>query len=503
MAQTLHVLLIDDNRSDRILVIRELRREFAPLEVIEIIDAEEFEQALVKGRFDVVITDYQLGWSTGLEVLRAVKARYPQCPVIMFTNTGTEEVAVEALQSGLDDYVLKAAGRYVRLPASIRLALQRQQQEQQAALLEIRLRELLARLRVGVFRAQPDHGLIESNPAFLEILGVSSLDQAKARNLLDLDDCYRLHSRLPPSQPLEREIQIHRPDGTLLWGLLTTTLNTVAGQTVVDGLLEDITERKHAESLLQQLNTSLEERVRERTAELEELTARLRIVNRDLEEFTFTASHDLRAPLRTIEGLARLLLADEPLSLDGLEYTQRIISGARRADTLITELLDYGRLGADYVTVEPTSIAQVLADILVNIPALTGERNTQIQVEQPLPEVIANAVILDQILTNLITNAVKFVSPGTQPKVRIWAEPQGATVRLWIEDNGIGIEETYRQEIFKPFNRLHSHEEYVGSGIGLAIVRKGIEILGGKVGVESTKDEGSRFWIELPVVQEG
>ncbi|MBD0266918.1 MAG: response regulator [Cyanobacteria bacterium Co-bin8] len=250
MVQTLNILLIDDNRSDRMLVMRELRREFAQLQVTEVIDADAFEQALMGGCFDTVITDYQLRWSTGIEVLRAVKAHYPQCPVIMFTNTGTEEVAVEALQSGLDDYVLKASGRYVRLPASIRLALQRQQQEQQAALLEIRLQGLLTRLKVGVFRAGLDNKLIESNPAFLEILGAESLEQANMLALLDLRECYRLHKSLPPSQPLEQEVQICRPDGVQLWVLLTTALNTVAGQPVVDGLLKNITERKQAEILL-------------------------------------------------------------------------------------------------------------------------------------------------------------------------------------------------------------------------------------------------------------
>ncbi len=320
MTQPLRILIIDDNRSDRALVIRELRREFSHLQVQEILDAKDFEQAIANDEFDSIVTDYQLGWSNGLEVLRTVKARYPRCPVVMFTNTGTEEIAVEALKSGLDDYVLKESNRYIRVPTAIRVALERLETQQRAALLEIRLQGLLNQVKVGIFRANADGTFIEVNPAFLELLRVDSLAQVNELNLLNIGDYYAQLISLPSPQREEQELQLQRRDGTQFWALLITTLNTVGDITVVDGLLEDITERKEAEVVLQQLNATLEARVQERTAQLE-------TTNQDLEAFTYSVSHDLRAPLRVIQGFAQILLDDigDSLNPENLDFYSELL----------------------------------------------------------------------------------------------------------------------------------------------------------------------------------
>jgi signal transduction histidine kinase len=131
------------------------------------------------------------------------------------------------------------------------------------------------------------------------------------------------------------------------------------------------------------------------------------------------------------------------------------------------------------------------------------ESNASVVVEKPIPEVLGNRTILSQIVSNLLSNAVKFVAPGIKPKIKIRAEYYDNSVRLWVEDNGIGIEPEYQQRIFRLFERLHSAEEYPGTGIGLAIVAKGAERMGGKTGVESAPGKGSRFWVELPMVNNG
>ncbi|WP_013334382.1 sensor histidine kinase [Gloeothece verrucosa] len=497
MSQPLRVLLIDDNRSDRTLIIRELQRVFLGLQVQEVIDAQAFEQAINVDTFDVVVTDYELGWSNGLEVLRTVKAHYPRCPVVMFTNTGTEEIAVEALKSGLDDYIIKEPGRYIRVPTAISLALERIETRQRAILLQIRLQGLLNQLKVGIFRSISNGILIEANRAFLELLGVSSLAQANEMYLIDTRECYRLLVNLEPPQRQEREVQIQRGDNTFFWALLTTTLNSVEGIRVVDGLLEDITQRKQAEAALEQLNNTLEARVIERTAQLEE-------ANQDLEEFAYSVSHDLRAPLRTIQGFTQLLLEDkESFDLTKLEYIQRIAANAQKLDVLITELLSYSRLKQTEIELEPVNLSLLLTHVLTEMDFEMRQRQAEVSIEEPLPMVQANLIILIQVLTNLLANAVKFVpleessTSNVHPQVRIWAQLEGEQCRLWIEDNGIGIPLAQQQQIFRPFTRLHSEEEYPGTGIGLAIVRKGVERMGGAVGVESQPGQGSRFWIQL------
>lgn len=497
MTQPLRILVIDDNRSDRALVLRELQREFDQLSVQEIASSGEFNRAIRAGNFDAVVTDFQLRWTTGLEILEAVKQCCPYCPVVMFTNTGTEEIAVEAMKLGLDDYIIKEANRYIRVPASVRLALERLKAQQRAALLEIRLQELLNQVKVGIFRASTAGRLLEANPAFLELLSVESLTEANERNLINIHDCYVQLANQPSPQRLEQELQLPNSDGTQRWALLTTTLNTVEEITVVDGLLEDISERKQAETELQQLNATLEARVQERTAQLE-------ATNQELEAFVTSISHDLGAPLRTIQRSAQILLEDLGESLDAnrLRALERIAADAQQLGTFVTDLLTYSRLKQTEITLEPVHLSQVLADVLLQIDSEIQTRQVQINIEEPLPTVQANRLILTQVLTNLLSNAVKFVADGVQPQVRIWAEQRQQQARLWIEDNGIGIAAEQQQEIFRPFTRLHGEEAYSGTGIGLAIARKGVERMGGAVGVESELGQGSRFWLELPTATE-
>lgn len=509
----LTVLLIDDNRSDRALAIRELRRAFAQLQIKEIREAREFEQVLDADAFDAVITDYQLGWSNGLEILRAIKARYPDCPIVMFTNTGSEEIAVEALKSGLDDYILKEPNRYVRLPASVQLALERKKNERRAALVELRLQSLLNRLDVGVFRATSEGVLLESNPALVQLLGVSSI--AEAQSLLQpyLQKSFQSLANLSSPEPQECEIEFRRTDGMSIWTTLSLTFNTIDGEMVLEGLLNNITERKRAELEMQQVNQMLEERVKERTAELEsangelrqvnqeleDLTQRLSIANQELEEFANSVSHDLRAPLRIIAGMSQMLLEERSEQLDALssDLIQRIIKNAQQTDRLIIDLLSYSRMGQTKIPLQPINLSFVVTDVLRRLEPELERQQVLVTVEEPLPRVMGNSLILSQVFTNLLTNAVKFVAKDTHPRVRLWAEVFNEWTRIWVEDNGIGITAENLQRIFRVFERLHSDEEYPGTGIGLGIVRKGIERIGGRVGVESQPGRGSQFWIEL------
>jgi signal transduction histidine kinase len=220
----------------------------------------------------------------------------------------------------------------------------------------------------------------------------------------------------------------------------------------------------------------------------------------ELDSFAYSVAHDLRAPLRSMRGFSEALLEDyaPQLPSEGRDYALRISKAAARMNALIEDLLAYSRLAREHVALAPLDLDDVLRSVIEEMASELLERKAQVTVEKPLLRVIGHPVILQQVFQNLLSNAIKFVAPGTAPQVRIRAEGAGGRVRIWVEDNGIGVAPEHHDRIFRVFERLHSIEDYPGTGIGLAIVRKALDRMSGTSGVDSAPGRGSRFWIELP-----
>jgi PAS domain S-box-containing protein len=321
----------------------------------------------------------------------------------------------------------------------------------------------------------------------------------------------QMWSTIAAGQVWQGEIRNRAKDGSYYWVATTIVpfLDQQGRPYQYIAVRSDITTRKTAEAELQQLNVTLEQRVEERTAQLQDS-------NRNLEAFSYTVAHDLRAPLRSIQGFTQALLEDYGSELDELaqEYIESVFEGAQRMNQLIDDLLTYSRLSSEQIHLSKVLLAQVVEVAQSQLAADLGQQQAQVEVAPALPSVIGQRTILVQMLVNLLSNAIKFVPPDTRPQVKIWAEtltdpaavacpnvPTQPRVRLWVEDNGIGIEPEYQEQVFGVFERLHSRDTYPGTGIGLAIVRKGAERLGGCAGVESAPGQGSRFWIELQGVE--
>jgi PAS domain S-box-containing protein len=225
----------------------------------------------------------------------------------------------------------------------------------------------------------------------------------------------------------------------------------------------------------------------------------------ELAAFTSTMLHDLRAPLRAAQGFAAALLEDHAAALppEGVEYARRIVASTARMDQLMQDLLAYNRLVSGRIVPGPQPLGAVVQDALAGLRDAIGKRGARVDAPGPWPDVMAHRSTLAAILAQLVANALKFVPRETSPHVRLRAETRGGAVRLWVEDNGIGVPAAHQDRIFRPFERLHGVEAYPGSGLGLAMVRRGAARMGGATGVEPAPGGGSRFWIELPAAPGG
>jgi PAS domain S-box-containing protein len=308
-------------------------------------------------------------------------------------------------------------------------------------------------------------------------------------------------ARICQGQRVEHFETVRRhKDGSLLHVSLTISpIRDRDGNLVgASKIARDITQQKRTEQqlaaardALSHANEELERQVSERTASLREAVAQL-------EEFSYTVSHDLRAPLRGMQVYSQALLEDHADGLDAeaRHCLQRIAENSSRLDRMITDVLAFSRVSRSELQSHRVSLGKIVREIVLTNPAMRAPR-AQVQIE-PLLDVLGHEPLIEQAIANLLSNAVKFVAAGQVPQVRIWSESFEGSVRLWLEDNGIGIPVGVQHRLFRMFERLHPSLPYEGTGIGLAIVRKAVTRMNGEVGLEPNEPTGCRFWIRLP-----
>ena len=368
----LRILLIDDNPDDRLLAIRELNRAFDDLIIEQVAEASAYDLAIAAGSFDLVVTDYKLRWHDGISVLRAIKARYPTIPVVMFTNSGNEEVAVEAMKAGLDDYVMKSPKHYFRLPIAVRSALKRARDRTALKQAETRYSELFERVPVGLYRITPEGQILEANAALVQLLGYANQEALLEVKSLSLHlDAEVMQWR----EQIERdddvlgdfETQLCTHDNKIIWVLHNArAIRNAEGKVCYyEGAIEDITERKQVEQQRQALLA------REQAAR-----AAAEAASRMKDEFLATLSHELRTPLNAILGWATLLRTRK-FNADAAARALEIIERNAKAQTqMIEDLLDISRIirGNLRLSFHPVNLISVLnAAIDVMKPAATAK----------------------------------------------------------------------------------------------------------------------------------
>jgi len=503
------ILIVDDQEGN--LRVLEGLLEDLGVDIVTARSGEQALSALLEREFAMILLDVRMPVMDGFETAEMIRKRRRSrhIPIIFVTAVDDDvEHMTKGYSVGAVDYIMKPLnGDILRSKVKVFVELFQKGRdlanktaeltEKNLALeKEIRKRERVERILAKsrdfylalfdefptlIWRSDEDGRVTYFNRSWLTFVG-RTLEQEKQAGWdhgihpEERDACVaKYRAAFLAREPFETEYRMRRKDGEYRWMLnhgrpYRNLDGSFAG---FIGACYDITPRKKSEE-------------------------ETRSANAELEAFSYTVSHDLRAPLRSMSGFCQILIEDfgtKSPDRGWRDYVERISQAAKQMDSLIRDLLAFSRLARDKVELMPIDLEPLLKEVITDM-RLDGN---PARVISPGAAVMGNRVLLSQVFSNLISNALKFMAPGTAPEVRVRAEPgPEGCVRTWVEDNGIGISAEYHEKIFQVFERLNDASAYPGTGIGLAIVRRAVGRMGGRVGVESEEGKGSRFWVDLP-----
>jgi PAS domain S-box-containing protein len=294
------------------------------------------------------------------------------------------------------------------------------------------------------------------------------------------------------AEPWDLELGLVRGDGQRIWVRVIGLPAIEGGRVVrVSGTISDVTDRRRAEEEIRTLNAELEQRVAARTAELER-------VNRELESFAYSVSHDLRAPLRAVDGFSKVLLDDhgEKLDEEGRHYLERVRAGAARMGTLIDEILQLSRLSRQQFERVPIDMSALAREVIAELKGVEPDRRVEVEIQDGLLAA-GDLELVRAILENLLGNAFKFTSKTARPRVRFGAAEQDGVPVYYVADNGAGFDMAHAAGLFQPFHRLHRDTEFPGTGIGLATVVRAVHRHDGVIWAHAAANQGATFHFSL------
>ena len=504
MGQPLRLLIVEDSKDDADLLLRVLRPAgYEP--AYEIVDTlPTMRTALEHKDWDVITSDHSMPQFSAPDALALAKELRPNSPFIVVSGENDLDLAVSLMKSGARDYIRK--DELARLVPTIKEVMhevevgrEQQQAEHSMQVSEARYRRLFETAQDGILILDADTGQItDVNPYLTKMLGypqeyfvgkklweIGSFKDSEASKSTFLElqtQGYVRYEDLPLEASDERRVDVE----------FVSNVYTVGDKKVIQCNIRSITRRKDAEARVRLLNTELEQRLQDRTVQLQVLT-------KEAENFSYSIAHDLRAPLRCIGGFARALEEGHGSQLDaeGRHFIQKIRDSTEHMGALLDGLIEVARFSR-------TDLRRTAVDLTATVRQVAAELRKD-DPERKVEWVVAEGItadgdlrLLQRVLENLLNNAYKFTAKRVPARIEFGIAPQGdGRVAYFVRDNGIGFDMAYADQLFGAFQRLHGAKEYPGTGIGLATVERIIRRHGGQVWAEGAENTSATFYFTL------
>ncbi len=492
----IRVLFVDDEENNLKAFKSTFRRD---MDVLLAKSGEEALQILETEQVHVVISDQRMPVMTGAEFLAIARERFPKPMRMLLTGFADMEAVVAAVnKGGIYAYATKPWDEN-DLKLRIQQAFEVQQLRDDKDRLLHQYRQVFEASADPIVIVDHRGRVLEANGACAKLMGMRHeefIDGCFVDHLESPKELVRsLKQRRAGNEFVNVDLTLRTAYGNMVDCLMTATYlgNQYGGKDVFQAIIKDVTDRKQEENRLKKLNADLDRRVSVRTAQLLEALE-------DLGSFSYSVAHDLRSPLKNIATLSDMLRAQTETPGDIAEckeFAERIHKGARQMIALVDDLLRFSQTNTREMDRRPVAIEQLVRQAINE--QVPEDRQAQITLSiEPGAELVADAPMLKVVLQNLISNALKFTRNSNAPEIMIGHRRDGDKDLLWVKDNGVGFDPKHKDQVFGVFKRLHTADQFEGTGVGLAIVHRIVTKHGGQVWAESAPGAGTTINLSLP-----